>query len=87
MEFFYGIWCLVVKKNQIRRAALADASRLLHPVQLRRIQAHFLKQSQIIIRPAFYQPGNRQWQEVSSPMMPLGASVSGFAFSSALCGA
>ena len=62
MEFFYGIWCLVVKKNQIRRAALADASRLLHPVQLRRIQAHFLKQSQIINVTSFYQPGNRQWQ-------------------------
>ena len=86
MEFFYGIRYLVVKKNQIRRAALADASRLLHPVQLRRIQAHFLKQSQIINVTSFYQPGNRQWQG-SSPMMPLGASVSGFAFSSALCGA
>ena len=85
MEFFYGIWCLVIKKNQIRRAALADASRLLHPVQLRRIQAHFLKQSQIIN--AFTSLVTANGREVSSPMMPLGASVSGFAFSSALCGA
>ena len=84
MEFFYGIRYLVVKKNQIRRAALADASRLLHPVQLRRIQAHFLKQSQIINVTSFVTANGR---EVSSPMMPLGASVSGFAFSSALCGA
>ena len=84
MEFFYGIWCLVVKKNQIRRAALADASRLLHPVQLRRTQAHFLKQSQIINVTSLVTANGR---EVSSPMMPLGASVSGFAFSSALCGA
>ncbi len=87
MEFFYGIWCLVVKKNQIRRAALADASRLLHPVQLRRIQAHFLKQSQIINVTSFTSLVTANGREVSSPMMPLGASVSGFAFSSALCGA
>ena len=85
MEFFYGIWCLVIKKNQIRRAALADASRLLHPVQLRRIQAHFLKQSQIINVTSFYQPGNRQWQGGFQP--DDAARRLGFAFSSALCGA